>query len=97
MKPAYHKPGRPLLRLLIASSLMSVLPAQANDQQEINRLKALIEELDQRIRVLDRKQEIAAEEAAARQKSVPVVSASDKGFGIKLPSVRWFGTRIIRL
>lgn len=83
MKPAYHKSGRPLLRLLIASSLMSVLPAQANDQQEINRLKALIEELDQRIRVLDRKQEIAAEEATARQKSVAVVSASDKGFGIK--------------
>jgi phosphate-selective porin OprO and OprP len=83
MKPAYHKPGRPLLRLLIATSLISALPAQANDQQEINRLKALIDELDQRIRVLDRKQEITAEEAATRQKSAPVLTASDKGFGIK--------------
>ncbi len=83
MKPAYNKPGRPLLRLLIATSLISALPAQANDQQEISRLKALIEELDQRLRVLDRKQEIAAEEAAAKQKSAPVVTASDKGFGIK--------------
>ncbi len=83
MKPAYNKPGKPLLRLLIASSLISAFPAHANDQQEINRLKALIEELDQRIRVLDRKQEIAAEDAAAKQKSAPVITASEKGFGIK--------------
>ena len=83
MKPAYNKPGKPLLRLLIASSLISAFPAHANDQQEINRLKALIEELDQRIRVLDRKQEIAAEDAAAKQKSAPVITTSEKGFGIK--------------
>lgn len=83
MKPAFIKPGRPLLRLLIASSIIAAFPAHANDQQEINRLKALIEELDQRVRVLDRKQEITAEEAAAKQKSSPTVSASDKGFGIK--------------
>ena len=83
MKPAYKKPGRPVLRLLIAASLAAALPAQANDQQEISRLKALIEELDQRLRVLDRKQELAAEEAAAKQKNTPVVTASDKGFGIK--------------
>ena len=83
MKPAFIKSGRPLLRLLIASSIIAAFPAHANDQQEINRLKALIEELDQRVRVLDRKQEIAAEEAAAKQKSSPTVSASDKGFGIK--------------
>jgi phosphate-selective porin OprO/OprP len=83
MKPAFIKPGRPLLRLLIASSIIAAFPAHANDQQEINRLKALIEELDQRVRVLDRKQEIAAEEAAAKQKSAPIVNSSDKGFGIK--------------
>ena len=83
MKPAFIKQGRPLLRLLIASSIISAFPAHANDQQEINRLKALIEELDQRVRVLDRKQEIAAEEAAAKQKSTPVVTASEKGFGFK--------------
>ncbi|MCE2871272.1 MAG: OprO/OprP family phosphate-selective porin [Oxalobacteraceae bacterium] len=83
MKPAFNKTGRPLLRLLIASSILAAYPAHANDQQEINRLKALIEELDQRVRVLDRKQEIATEEAAARQKSTPTVNASDKGFGFK--------------
>ena len=83
MKPAFIKQGRPLLRLLIASSIIAAFPAHANDQQEINRLKALIEERDQRVRVLDRKQEIAAEEAAAKQKSTPVVTASEKGFGFK--------------
>ena len=83
MKPAFIKSGRPLLRLLIASSIIAAFPAQANDQQEINRLKALIEELDQRVRILDRKQEIATDEAAAKQKSAPIVTASDKGFGIK--------------
>ncbi|MEY3790085.1 MAG: hypothetical protein RLZ09_921 [Pseudomonadota bacterium] len=49
MKPAFIKSGRPLLRLLIASSIIAAFPAHANDQQEINRLKALIEELDQRV------------------------------------------------
>lgn len=83
MKPAFINSGRPLLRLLIASSIIAAFPAQANDQQEINRLKALIEELDQRVRILDRKQEIATDEAAAKQKSAPIVTASDKGFGIK--------------
>jgi phosphate-selective porin OprO/OprP len=83
MKPAFIESGRPLLRLLIASSIVAAFPAHADDQQEINRLKSLIEELDQRVRVLDRKQEIATEEAAAKQKSAPIVTASDKGFGIK--------------
>ncbi len=83
MNPAYQKLGRPLLHALLTSSLISALPAHADDQQEINRLKALIEELDQRIRVLDRKQEIAAEDAAAKQKSTPVITASDKGFGLR--------------
>lgn len=61
----------------------SAFPAYANDKEEIERLRTLIQELDQRVRVLDRKQEIAAEDAAAKQKATPVVTASDKGFGIK--------------
>lgn len=61
----------------------SAFPAYANDKEEIERLRTLIQELDQRVRVLDRKQEIAAEDAATKQKATPVVTASDKGFGIK--------------
>ncbi len=72
-----------LAATLLATLVSSVFPAYANDKEEIERLRALIQELDQRVRVLDRKQEIAADEAAAKQKATPVVTASDKGFGIK--------------
>ena len=72
-----------LTATLLATLVSSAFPAYANDKEEIERLRSLIQELDQRVRVLDRKQEITAEEAAAKQKATPVVTASDKGFGIK--------------
>ncbi len=76
-------PGRPFSRLLIATAVATALPAQADDKEEIERLKAQIQALDQRLRVLDRKQELAAEEAASKQKSAPALTASDKGFGLR--------------
>ncbi len=75
--------GRPLSRLLIASAIAATLPAYANDAAEIEKLKAQIEELDQKIRILGRKQEIVNEDVATKQKAAPTVTASDKGFGIK--------------
>jgi len=75
--------GRPLSRLLIASAIAAALPAHANDAAEIEKLEAQIEELDQKIRILGRKQEIVNEYVAAKQKAAAVVTASDKGFGIK--------------
>jgi phosphate-selective porin OprO/OprP len=75
--------GRPLSRLLIASAIAATLPAYANDAAEIEKLKAQIQELDQRLRILDRKQEIVNEDVAAKQKAAAIVTASDKGFGIK--------------
>lgn len=83
MNPGLKTLGRPFSRLLIASAIAAALPAHADDKEEIERLKAQIQELDQKLRVLDRKQELAAEEAAAKQKSSPVLAASDKGFGLK--------------
>lgn len=83
MKPELNTLGRPFARLLIATAVAAALPAHANDAAEIEKLKAQIEELDQKLRVLGRKQEIAAEEAAAKQKSAPVLTAGDKGFGLK--------------
>ncbi|NBQ85494.1 MAG: hypothetical protein EBU03_05165, partial [Methylophilaceae bacterium] len=44
---------------------------------------AQVEELKQAVKVLDRKGEIVAEEAAAKKKETPVVKASEKGFGIQ--------------
>ena len=83
MSPGLKTLGRPLSRLLIASTVISAFPAHADDKAEIEKLKAQIQELDQKLRILDRKQEIATEEAAAKQKSAPALSVSDKGFGLK--------------
>jgi phosphate-selective porin OprO/OprP len=69
--------------LLIASGAVAATPAWANDSAELEELRALVQELDQKVRVLDRKNEIAAEEAAAKKKETPVVKASEKGFGLQ--------------
>ena len=83
MKTVQKNLGGAFARLLIVTSLAAAFPAHANDQSEIERLKALIQELDQRVRVLDRKQELAAEEVVAKQKTAPVVNAGESGFGFK--------------
>lgn len=74
-----------LLASLLISSGVIASPelALANDSSELEQLRALVQELDQKVRVLDRKNELAAEEAAAAKKSAPVLVAGDKGFGLK--------------
>jgi phosphate-selective porin OprO/OprP len=42
-------------------------------------------ELEQKVKVLERKQEIADEDAAKAKKETPVVVAGEKGFGLKAP------------
>ncbi|HEY3326299.1 MAG TPA: porin [Novimethylophilus sp.] len=70
--------------LLVGSGVLAVSsPVLANDSEELEKLRALVQELDQKIRVLDRKNELAAEEAAAKKKETPVVKASEKGFGLQ--------------
>ncbi|HSI23483.1 MAG TPA: porin [Methylophilaceae bacterium] len=73
-----------LSSLLIGSGIItSPATAYANDSSELEQLRALVQELDQKVRVLDRKSELAAEAAEAEKKNAPVVSASEKGFGLK--------------
>lgn len=70
--------------LLLSSGLLGTsVNAYANDSEELEKLRTLVQELDQKIRVLDRKNEIATEEAAAKKKETPVVNAGPSGFGIK--------------
>ena len=69
--------------LLGAGALIHTASALADDSEELARLRAQVQELDQKIRVLDRQQEIAAEEAAARQKATPTLVAGDKGFALR--------------
>ena len=83
MNPGQKTLGRPLSRLLIASAIAAAFPAYANDASEIEKLKAQIEELDQKLKILGRKQELVNEDVAAKQKAAPTVTASDRGFGFK--------------
>ena len=72
-----------LLPIFISGTAVTAIPAFADDKAEIERLKSLIEELDQRVKILGRKQEISAEESAAKQKTAPALSAGESGFGFK--------------
>jgi len=73
-----------LSSLLISSGIIaSPVTAFANDSSELEQLRALVQELDQKVRILDRKSELAAEVAATEKKNAPIVSASEKGFGLK--------------
>lgn len=70
--------------LVISSGVLGLSgQALANDSDELEKLRALVQELDQKIRVLDRKSELAEEAAAAKKKETPIVKASEKGFGLE--------------
>ena len=69
--------------LIAGGILLGANLAYADDREEIEKLRALVQELDQKIKVLDRKSELAAEEAAAKKKETPIVTAGDKGFSLK--------------
>jgi len=69
----------PLFALLAVTAISALSPPMAFGQEEEPRL----EDVDTRLRVLERKAEIADEEAAARAKSSSSASASDKGFSLK--------------
>lgn len=65
--------------LLLAATLASPKPHAASS----------IEDLEQRIRVLERQLEIQQEEAAAKKATTPVITASDKGFSAKSPDAAY--------
>ena len=69
---------------LIASGIISLpLAAYANDSSELEELRALVQQLDQKVKILDRKGELAEETAAEKKKTTPVVKASEDGFGLE--------------
>ncbi len=75
--------ARPLPRVLF-TSIAAILAASAGtaSAQEAA-TTSTVEDLEQRIRILERKLENADEEAATKAKSSVSASASDKGFGLK--------------
>ena len=78
--------NKKLIPTLLASAFLTTgfsSHAFANDSDELEKLRALVQELDQKIKVLDRKGELAEEAAAAKKKETPVVKASQDGFGFE--------------
>jgi phosphate-selective porin OprO/OprP len=74
-----------LIPVLIAPLLVGLAfsgQAFANDSDELEKLRQLVQELDQKIRILDRKSELGEEAAAAKKKETPVVKASTGGFSL---------------
>ena len=71
-------PTRTLISLLAAASFAPLAHAQTATPD-----KQRIEELEQRLLVLERKLEIQGEDAATKAKEAPVVTAGDKGFSLK--------------
>lgn len=72
---------RSITLLALAAGTVSSLAAEDGPTTNAELLKR-IEELDQRIRILDRKAEIAGEEVAAKAKTASVAKAGDDGFSI---------------
>lgn len=72
-------PTRTLISLLAAASFAPLAHAQSAASTDAQR----VEELEQRLLVLERKLEIQSEEAATKAKEAPVVNAGDKGFSLK--------------
>lgn len=78
--------NKKIIPALVAPLFLSLTfsgQALANDSEELEKLRALVQELDQKVKILDRKGELAEEAAAAKKKETPVVKASQDGFGFE--------------
>lgn len=71
---------------LVASHLF-LLPSlsYANDSVELEELRNLVQDLSQKVKVLERKGENSEEATAAAKKDTPIVKASSSGFSLASP------------
>lgn len=67
---------------MLAASFVVASPL-AFAQEDVNQLKQQIDELDQKIRVLQRLREIDEEASAAKAGGTPIFKAGEKGFGLQ--------------
>lgn len=74
-----------LIHTLIAGSAGFALSgnALANDSSELEELRGLVQDLNQKVKVLERKNENTEEVAATSKKEAPIVKASEKGFSFE--------------
>ncbi|MFA5057256.1 MAG: porin [Opitutaceae bacterium] len=64
---------------VLVTGFLPAMRAQSHDD-DIQALREQIRQLDQKLRVLERKQEIKDEDAAAAAKATPKITINDKGF-----------------
>ena len=69
--------------LTLAGLVASPVTVFANDSTELEELRNLVQELDQKVKILARKGEVTEEDASAAKKTTPVVKASPGGFGFE--------------
>lgn len=79
-----NSPFSPSRALLLGGAIFAAAGSLWGDSRddEIRLLREQVQQLDQKLRVLERKQELRDEESAAKAKSASKVTASDKGFTI---------------
>jgi phosphate-selective porin OprO/OprP len=69
--------------LVVGAVLVVSLRSEAADTaEEIKLLKEQIQQLDQRLKILDRKNELEIEAAEAKKKETPQITAGTKGFSL---------------
>lgn len=74
-----------IMTIFVTSLLAHQTPAFADDKSELEALRALVQDLDQKIKVLSRKSELAEEDTANAKKNNANVKASSNGFSISSP------------
>ncbi|MCU0771502.1 MAG: OprO/OprP family phosphate-selective porin [Verrucomicrobia bacterium] len=77
------KLDRWLLTGILGSQIISAASLAAEDADTIDALKRQIQDLDQKVRVLERKQELERETATEKAKSAPSVSLGANGFSVR--------------
>jgi len=71
-------------RVFISKALLiAVMSTAVVNAQDSSSVEQRIEAVDQRIRILERKLELEKEDATAKQKAAPVLTASSSGFSFK--------------
>ncbi len=75
----------PLFLIAVVGAHLTIPASAADNPETIDALKRELEALDQKVRVLERKQELDKDAAAEKAKQVPTVSLGAGGFSVTSP------------
>ncbi len=78
-----HTLKQTLLSLIVIGLTANSHIVLANDSDELEELRAMVQELSQKMKMLERKSEIKEQASELKKKETPVLKASDKGFAIE--------------